>query len=153
MSIFSDIAAQWQIADDAFSRLEQAALASDDDPGFDAAVEQRQRNDQAYFLYLFTRFEDAVNSAASVVIANRTSGGAWADSRIWQAWSSRGVKEIPFLSKVEVLLDKSRREYGAVKRYYDGRNDIAHGGIWSEQFVIPTIATMLEAFSAAFVTS
>jgi hypothetical protein len=49
MSIFTDISDQWKIADDAFSALEQAAFAANDDAAFDAASEQRQRNDQAYF--------------------------------------------------------------------------------------------------------
>jgi hypothetical protein len=153
MSIFDDVADQWQIADDALSVLEQAAFAANDDQMFDIAMEQRSKNDQAYFLYLFTRFEDAVNKAALVVIGNRTSATSWADRRIWVAWSARGVETVPFLSKVEVLIDKSLRDYGLIKGYYDGRNDIAHGGIWSEQFVIPVIARTLESISASFPTS
>jgi hypothetical protein len=150
MSIFADIADQWQIADDTFSALEQAAFAANDDQNFDAAMEQRRRNDQAYFLFLFTRFEDTVNKAASVVIGNRISGANWTDRRIWEAWSRRGVEQVPFLSKVEVLLDRSLHYYGLIKSYYDGRNDIAHGGIWSEQFVIPVIGRTLESISGSF---
>ena len=45
------------------------------------------------------------------------------------------------MSRVEVLIDKSMHNYAhnyaLIKGYYDGRNDIAHGGVWAEQFVIP----------------
>jgi hypothetical protein len=115
-------------------------------------MEQRSRNDQAYFLYLFTRFEAEVNNAASVVVGNRTTGAAWTDRRIWEAWSHYGIQDVRFLSKVEVLIDKSLHFYGLIKGYYDGRNDIAHGGIWSEQFFIPAIARTSENISASFPT-
>jgi hypothetical protein len=151
MPIFSDIADQWQTADDAFGAIEWAALAADDGNAFDTAGEQRKRNDQAYFLYMFTRFEDAVNRAATTVLSNRTTTGiAWSDRRIWDAWARRGVEDIHFMSKVEVLVDKSRAEYASVKSYYDGRNDVAHGGIWARQFVIPSIAAEMEALVIAF---
>ena len=96
MGIFADIADQWQIADDAFSGFVQAAFAANDDQKFDAAMEQKTRNDQAYFLYLFTRFEESVNNATSVIIGNRISGAIWAERRIWEAWSGRGIDKVPY---------------------------------------------------------
>jgi hypothetical protein len=153
MSIFTDVADQWQIADDAFGGLEQAAFAADDDQRFDAADEQRKRNDQAYFLFLFTRFEDAVNEAVTVIVGNRVSGAAWAERRVWETWFGQDVKDIRFMSKIEVLIDKSLRQYGIIRDYYRGRNDIAHGGIWNEQFLIPNIAQAMETITGAFPTS
>ena len=100
MSIFTDIADQWQIADGAVGDLEQAAFAADDDQRFDAADEQRKRNDQAYFLFLFTRFEDAVNEAITVIVGNRVSGVVWAERRVWEAWSGQDVTAIRFMSKI-----------------------------------------------------
>jgi hypothetical protein len=150
MSIFSDISDQWQIADEAFGALEHAAYAANDDPGYDAAGQQRKRNDQAYFLFLFTRFEDAVNEALDQIIKYLVSGVAWSDRRIWTAWSGKGTDKIHFLSRIEVLIDKSTHPYAHVKEYYDGRNEIAHGGVWAEQFVIPNIAIAMEKIIASF---
>jgi hypothetical protein len=150
MTIFSELADEWQIADDAFSVLEQAAFSALDDGAFDTANEQRKRNDQAYFLYLFTRFEAEVNKAVKVLIQNRVTGIGWPERRIWEAWSRRGVDDVPFMSKVEVLTDKSRADYATVKEYYDGRNEVAHGGVWSEQFVIRAVAQRMEAICHSF---
>ncbi|MFZ0507289.1 MAG: hypothetical protein WAM29_04140 [Methylocella sp.] len=153
MGIFVEIADQWQIAENAFSALEQVAFAANDDASYDAADEQRKRNDQAYFLYLFTRFEGAVNHAVTIIIGNRVSGAAWSDRRIWEAWSRQGISNVHFMSKVEVLTEKSLRHYAIVKEYYDGRNSVAHGGIWSEQFLIPEIAQMIENICKSFPTN
>lgn len=150
MTIFSDLADQWQIADDAFSALEQAAFAALDDNAFDNASEQRKRNDQSYFLYLFTRFEAEVNSAVKLIVQNRITGITWQERRIWEAWSRVGVEDVHFMSKVEVLTDKSRADYATIKEYYDGRNEVAHGGTWSEQFVIPAIARRMDALCGLF---
>jgi hypothetical protein len=156
MSIFTDIVDQWQIADDAFAALESAAFAADDDQRFDAAGEQRKRNDQAYFLFIFTRFEDAVNQAAKIIVSNRTSAAAWPEGRIWEAWSTlvfREKKNLHFLSKAEVITDKSRHDYELIKEYYRGRNNIGHCGIYSEQFLIPQIAQFMDTISASFPTA
>lgn len=156
MSIFTDIADQWQIADNAFSALESAAFAANNDAEYDVASEQRKRNDQAYFLFLFTRFEQAVNEAARIIVNNRSSGVAWQDRRIWKAWEDltfKNNKNMHFLSKLEVVMDKSLHNYQSIREYYNGRNNIGHGGIYSKQFVIPEVANCMDTLSSSFPTS
>jgi hypothetical protein len=153
MTVFSDIADQWRIADAAFSQVIQHAFVADDDVLFDETWGQRQKNDQAYFLYLFTRFESAVNRAIDLILDNRITGAPWGDRRIWEAWSRIGIEDVHFMSKVEVLTDKSRADYGKIRRYYQGRNDVAHGGTWAEQFFIPTIAQEMDQLCAGFPTA
>lgn len=114
----------------------------------------RRRNDQAYFLYLFTRFEAAVNEALLVVRDSRTDPAIpWPERRIWETLRRREVKNVSFLTRVEILIDKSGSDYANVKSYYDGRNNVAHGGVWDEQFVIPAIAAEMEALAQAFPTN
>jgi hypothetical protein len=141
MSVFLQIASDYAAADAAFSAAEQRAFRDDDDTAFDEAGQARQRNDQAYFLYLFTRFEAAVNAATDVVLSGRMAlTTSWSERRIWQAWSRVAVRDIGFLSKVEVLTDKGRSDYATIKGFYDGRNTIAHGGVWEAQFFVPNVA-------------
>ena len=154
MNIFSEIADQYQIADQAFAAIEQIAFTQNDDRTFDRAAEQRRRNDQAYFLYLFTRFEYEVNKGVASLIASRLALGAtWSDQRIWDAWTRNEIKDIPFLSRVEVLLDKSKGEYASIKKLYKSRNEISHGGILEGQFLIAVVAQQLDGFVSTFVTS
>lgn len=155
MGIYTDISDQWQIADDAFAARESAAFIADDDAAFDQASEQRKRNDQAYFLFMFTRFEQAVTDAAREVVKNRTSGSAWQDARVWEAWKAivlRDERHAHFMSKFEVLKDKSSHTYELIKGYYAGRNNIGHGGIYAEQFFIPEVAIFMDRVSASFPT-
>jgi hypothetical protein len=150
MTIFQDIADQYAIADAAFAQAEQNAFDSNDDAAFDRASEQRRHNDQAYFLYLFTRFEREVNRAAETLLTVR-AGGTWSDRRVWQAWARIEVEDIHFLSKVEVLTDKlnggisvrqavlrrakpsrARRRLGGRVCYFRGRNSNGqyHGALY-----------------------
>jgi hypothetical protein len=111
VTIFIEIVQQYVLADGAFASAEQKAFDDDDDPAFDLAGRSRQRNDQAYFLFLFTRLEAAVNVATETLLAARlVTTVAWSDRRVWQAWSRVPIRDIPLLSKVEVLTDKGRQD-------------------------------------------
>jgi hypothetical protein len=145
MSIFLEIATQYAVADGVFADAEQHAYQADDDAAFDNARRARQRNDQAYFLYLFTRFEAEVNTSIETLLSGRLSfTAAWSERRIWQAWSRSPVRDIAFLSKMEVLTDKGRNDYATAKQYYEGRNTIAHGQDWEVQFFLPTVAQVMD---------
>jgi hypothetical protein len=153
MSVFFEIAAQYAVADAAFAQAEQNAFRDNDDAAFDRAGKARQHNDQAYFLYLFTRYEAAVNSATDVLLnAPLASTTPWSERRVWQAWARVPIPDIALLSKVEILTDKGRQDYAIAKQYYDGRNTIAHGGILQDQFFVPSIAQTMHDLVERFVT-
>jgi hypothetical protein len=63
------------------------------------------------------------------------------------------VQKVAFLSKVEVLTDQGRQDYAAIKEYYDGRNDIAHGGVWEAQFFVPSVAQSMSDQVRQFATN
>ena len=71
MSVFLEIANNYAVADAAFAAAELNAFQDDDDTAFDQAGLARQHNDQAYFLYLFSRFEAAVNASSAALLATR----------------------------------------------------------------------------------
>jgi hypothetical protein len=154
MSVFLDIAGHYELAAAALVAVEHQAYQDDDDAAFDRAVDARQHNDQAYFLYLFSRFEEEVNILSEALLANRLGTLAtWSDRRVWQAWSRGSVRDITFLSKVEVLTDKGRQDYATIKRYYDGRNTIAHGRVWQTLFVVPDVAQTMNDLLLRFATN
>jgi hypothetical protein len=152
MSIFLEIAAQYAMADAVFADAERQAYQADDEAAFDNAGRARQRNDQAYFLYLFTRFEAEVNTSIETLLSGRLSStAAWSERRIWQAWSRSPVRDIAFLSKMEVLTDKGRNDYATARQYYEGRNTIAHGQDWEVQFFLPTVAQNMDEIAQRWV--
>lgn len=116
---------------------------------FDRADGQRRNHEQAYFLYLFTRFEAAVNDALAKLLAARTDPALpWADRRVWQAIRTERGREAPFLSRVEVLLDKSRGDFSRIHELYTGRNAIAHGGNYS--VAVDEVARQMDAIARRF---
>jgi hypothetical protein len=151
MTIFLDISSQYSLAAAPFEQAEQRAFDANDDLAFDLASKQRRHNDQAYFLYLFTRFESEVNQAVQKLLAIRVTGQPWPERRVWEAWSRVDIKDIHFLSKVEVLTDKSRTDYRDVKEFYEARNRIAHGDELEDQFVVPAVAQQMDAIVLNFV--
>jgi len=85
MSVFLEIADYYAVADAAFAAAEQRAFQDNDDVAFDQAGLARQHNDQAYFLYLFSRFEATVNASSEALLATRLAAtGMWSERRIWQ---------------------------------------------------------------------
>lgn len=153
MSVFLEIADYYAVADAAFAAAEQKAFQNDEDVAFDQAGLARQHNDQAYFLYLFSRFEAEINTSSQALLAQRLASTAtWSERRIWQAWSRVPVREIAFLSKVEVLTDKGGKDFATIKNYYGGRNTIAHGGEWQAQFFVPNVAQTMNDLLQRFAT-
>jgi hypothetical protein len=141
VSGFQDVADSYKITDSVFADAELKAYDRDDEAAFDRASQARKDNDQLHFLYLFTRFEFEVSAAFEAIAAAGLSAATpWQERRVWQAWLRGSGRDIGFLAKVEILTDKGRPDYAVIKRYYDGRNTIAHGRGWDEQFWVPTVA-------------
>lgn len=152
MSVFLEIARQHAAADAAFESAIVVANQVDDRSAFDQGWLDRARNDQAYFLFLFTRFEEAINQAFASLIANK-SAGLWQDVRAWSVWEGKKLSDIPLLLKASLLLQKGRKEYNDVREFYKGRNDIAHGSQYDEPFVIQVVARRMTQITQAFVTT
>ena len=154
MSALLEIARHYALADAAFEATETEAFENNDDTAYDNARLARDRNDQAWFLYLFTRFEEKVNhSSRSLLTTRLQTAPDWSERRIWQAWSRIDIPDIAFLSKVEVLTDKSKHDYATIKTCYEGRNTIAHGGEWEVEFFVPNVAQTMNDVSQRLVTN
>jgi hypothetical protein len=154
MSVFLEIAEHYAVADAAFVAVEQKAYQEDDDVAFDRAALARRHNDQAYFLCLFSRFEAEVSAVSKQLVANRLAVlPTWSERRIWQAWSGGSGRDPAFLSKIEVLTEKGRQDYATIQEYYDGRNTIAHGGVWQARFVVPNVAQTMNDLLLRFATN
>jgi len=52
-----------------------------------------------------------------------------------------------FLNRVSLLVDKGSHHYQTIKNYYDLRNTIGHGGIFSTPVSIPTVVNDFNQYS------
>ncbi|AWN47266.1 hypothetical protein DK419_13840 [Methylobacterium terrae] len=148
MSIFRELADQYAIADGAFAALESRAFARDDDGAYDVAVRQREHNDRSYFLYVFTRFETTVNEAVERLLSIRCATVTpWPERRVWETLRRSKLADVAFLIRVQLLLDKSQVDYAYIRRLYESRNGIGHGGDWTRPYDVADVAARLETIA------
>jgi len=152
-TVFMDIAEEWRNIDRFLMNYERLGIADQAGLETETLKIQRSRNDQAYFLYIFTRFEKCVDEAVDHIVQNRTQDADWAERRIWQAWYGTSRRRPEFMRKVEILFDKNRNNFKTIQYYHKIRNEIAHGGEWTEQLAIPQVAEAIDSLVSDFPTT
>lgn len=92
--------------------------------------ELRIMNDHAYFLYVFTRLEGKIRELSDKLINKKVSAlKDWKQNRVWDVIKKQSSEDkLSFLFRVSLLTPKDRNYYCLIKKYYDQRNKIAHGG-------------------------
>jgi len=72
-----------------------------------------ERNDQAYFMLVFGRFEEHVNAECKTLIAAKQAAPNLLDRR---CWDTLDIDKLEFMRKIALLTMKGHREYN---RAYD----------------------------------
>lgn len=104
---------------------------------------KRQLNDQAYFLFMFTRIEDRIRSLSDNLIDNKIAKLTdWKVKRTWEIIQTQKKNgSLHFLNRVTLLTQKGQADFNLIKMYYDQRNKIGHGGTFTIPISIPTVIT------------
>jgi len=102
---------------------------------------KRQLNDQAYFLFMFTRIEDRVRNLSDNLIDNKvTALSDWKIKRTWEIINKQKSNDsLHFMNRVALLTQKGHDDYNLIQRYHDQRNNIGHGGAFTIAISIPTV--------------
>jgi len=102
---------------------------------------KRELNDQAYFLFMFSRLEEKIKSETSKLIdRQKVSRASWKQKAVWNILSTQSSRDrLNFLNHLELLTEKGRADYELVARYYKERNSIAHGGDFMTEINMPTV--------------
>ena len=108
---------------------------------------KRKFNDQAYFLFMFTRLEDRVRSLSDQLINERMATlSDWKLKRSWDIINAQKDKDsLHFMSRVSLLLQKGCVNYNLVNQYYRQRNNIGHGGTFTITISIPNVITDMQS--------
>lgn len=100
---------------------------------------KRQFNDQAYFLYMFTRLEGRIRDLSDTLIdSNVVATVNWKTKRSWEIINKQNLN---LMNRVALLTQKGHADYNLIKRYYDQRNNIGHGNTFTIVISIPTVIT------------
>lgn len=126
--IFDELAAIYFDIDNAYSVKEAAARAKGHTRIEANYRRKRELNDQAYFLFMFTRLEDRIRHLSIKLIDKKyTDLRNWNYRRTWEILHKR-KKEIKLLDRVALLTQIGQADYKLINSYYGQRNSIAHGG-------------------------
>lgn len=89
----------------------------------------RKVNAAAYFMLLFSQFEDRVNQLCRDLIRRRKGAASWEERRVWDILDESGdrIRTIPFMNRAALLTEKGANTYNKIKELHDIRNHLAHG--------------------------
>lgn len=145
MSIFDELEAQYNDIDNEYSAIEFEAISKG--WGRKEAKYQRKRelNDQAYFLFMFSRLEDRIRQQSCALITKKqTSISSWKQRAAWDILPNGANDEMPFKKRLALLTERGHRDYNLIVDYYKERNSIAHGGTFTSVISMPTVISELK---------
>ena len=130
MRIFYKLEKQYYEIDRYYARKEFEASAKGWNRKEQLYQEKREINDQAYFVFMFSRLEDRIKVESHRLINDRqgTTQNGWRRRAAWDILPSQIDNRMNFRNKLALLAQKGGADYNMVSTYYNDRNAIAHGG-------------------------
>jgi hypothetical protein len=86
---------------------------------------KRERNDQAYFLFIFTRLEKRIQDLFSALITSKMA--SLTDVKDANSWRLMKKKRLELMEKVSFFATPGNTDYNLVYYYKKKRDDVAHG--------------------------
>lgn len=129
MSIFDELESQYNEIDNQYSLAEFYARSKGWNKKETQYRRKRELNDQAYFLFMFSRLEDRIRQQSAILITKKqTSITSWKQRAAWDILPKNAIDEMPFKKRLALLTQKGSFDYNLIVTYYKERNSIAHGG-------------------------
>jgi len=141
MNIFDQLGMIYNEIDSTYASIEVIARSKGHRKKEAEYFAKRQFNDQAYFLFMFTRLEDRVRNLSDELIDDKIATLTdWRVKRTWEIIQRQKVNNtLHFMNRVALLSPKGQANYNLIKQYLDQRNNIGHGGTFTIAISIPTV--------------
>jgi len=140
MSIFDKLGEQYQEIDDLYVGIELEARSRGWHKKESLYQDKRVLNDQAYFLFMFSRLEDRIRAQSSKLIdKKRKTIRSWKQRAAWDILPTSPKADYPFKKRLALLVEQGSHDYNLIVDYYQERNSIAHGGSFTKPIVMPTV--------------
>jgi len=146
MSVFDELEFQYNEIDQYYAKLEFEA-GSHGLINEEKQYQQRRRiNDQAYFLYMFSRLEDHIRvETAALIQRKQDSSLSWKVRTPWDILPKEpDSDDLSFKKRLSLLTEKGFGDFNLVSNYYEERNSIAHGGSFIKPISMPTVIINLK---------
>jgi len=153
MSILEELEKQYHEIDQYYSGLEFDASSRRWTKKEQQYKRQRDINDQAYFLFMFSRLEDRIRQESAKLIRRKKSSiSSWRQRAPWDLLPNQPGDNLHFKSRLALLCDKGGADFKLVSDYYKERNSIAHGGSFVTPISMPTVIIEMKRLYRAFKT-
>ena len=141
MNIIDELDAQYNDIDNEYSAIEFKAISKRWQKKESKYRRKRELNDQAYFLFMFSRLEDKIRNESSALIARKKKLlTSWKQRVAWDILpESSSDERFAFKNRLALLTQKGKKDYNLVISYYKERNSIAHGGSFTMAISMPTV--------------
>ena len=140
MNIFDELAQQYYEIDNQYSTKEFEARAKGWNRKEEYWGRKRVINDEAYFLFMFTRLEGRIKQLSdALIISKKGSITHWKTRGPWDILPTGSNAKISFKNRLALLTDKSRSDFSLATRYYEDRNSLAHGGNFTRAVNMVTV--------------
>jgi hypothetical protein len=129
MDVFGSLEKTYSEIDQRFAQMEFEAASRGWIRKEALYASYRTQNDQAYFLYFFTRLEDHITTEAKRVIDRGLNLQTWKRRSPWRELKNINDRgRLAFMAKVGLLAEPGGSDFNLINAYYTDRNVIAHGG-------------------------
>jgi hypothetical protein len=111
---------------------------------FEVAL-KREKNDQAYFLFIFTRLEKRIQDLFDnlVTIKNTTA----IDDKDKNSWRLMKKKKLDLMDKVSFFAQAGSANYNLIYNYKKKRDGVAHGDMASGINILTILADMKRLYN------
>ena len=145
MSIFDKLESQYNEINNEYARMEFHAESKGWNKKEAEYRCKRELNDQAYFLFMFSRLEDRIRQQSAILITKKQNSiTSWKQRGAWDILPNSANDEMPFKKRLALLTPKGGKDYNLIIFYYKERNSIAHGGHFISAISMPTVIAELK---------
>lgn len=143
MTIFDELEDQYYEIDNEYSNIEFDARAKKWCNKEAKYHRKRELNDQAYFLFMFSRLENHIKIESSAHITKKkTAMTSWKHKAVWDILSQDDRSDrLHFKKRLALLVEQGGSNFNLIADYYKERNSIAHGGSFINPISMPTVIT------------
>lgn len=106
---------------------------------------KREQNDQAYFLFIFTRLEKYVQDLFNTLVNNKIS--IVTDSKELNSWKLLKKKRLELMEKVSFFAKSGGTDYYLIYNYKKKRDNVAHGDFASGVAISAVLTDMKRLYT------
>ena len=111
---------------------------------FEVAL-KRERNDQAYFLFIFTQLEKRIQELFDNLIENKKN--VTSDNKDLNSWRLMKKKRLDLMDKVSFFAQPGGTVYNLIYDYKKKRDNVAHGGFVQGINIMTILADMKQLYN------